>query len=267
MDGITLEQAEFLVLLDAVKADELIGIDQARILPSSLDEHQALIRSGIEKLQQRGWLDIEDGIHVLNRDLLTMAMVMAYPELVVLSIRDTPDIGRQEFLHYLAGQFVVEFTMPTLHEYRLAGLPNLAAMLERVQFVLGMTNGIQNAPDIQFTLNQALFFTVRDLTNAGTPDKAAAALTEQGISDQAAQALLKAMQNPLLSGTVSFLRCQATEVVDARDLAWIKSSQGIWLFQQIVPGEPELRAETIAADALPQYLTQTLVDLADAART
>src|SRR5262245_620718 len=101
MDEIILSRAEFLVLLDALGASAVVGIDSKELFPESLDEHRRLIEEGQRTLQERGLLQISaDGVRVIDQLLLTIAAVIVRPDIALISARDTPDVGRQLFLHY-----------------------------------------------------------------------------------------------------------------------------------------------------------------------
>jgi hypothetical protein len=264
MDGIILDQGEFLLLLDAVNATELIGIDQAKVLPADRETHMQLALEGIGKLKARNWLNLQDDVYLLNPDLVVMVGTVAHPDLVMVVIRDIPDVGTQEFLYYRSDMTVVEFTMPEEGRYRLATLPNLEMTLERIRFLLTPPDGNESGADHRFTMDQDAFFQVRERILAGDGTGAEALLAAQGVHENTRRDLLEAMENPVLSGTVAMLRCESDTVTDARNVAVLCGPKAMWLFRQVSPGTPEIVGETIAPDALPGVLLDQLLGMVEA---
>lgn len=261
MDGVILEQSEILVLMDSVRADAIVGFDNSLLLPSDKEIHRSLVKKGIEQLKQRGWLELQNDTHVLNGDLGVMAGVVAHPELVVITVKDTPGLGQQGFWHYIANRLAVEFTMPEVNQFRMAALSNLETVLRRVQYLLSVQNG-RFSPPINFTIPQQLFFDVKNLIEEGSRQKALDALKSEKVELVIANNLLDVMENPQLSATVALLRCQESEVVDARNIALLKGSQTDWLIKQTVAGEPIFEIQSITADSFFKILVDQLVELA-----
>src|SRR4030067_2652425 len=101
MGGITLTRSEFLVLMDAVQAPGVVGLDAGELVPANPGEHKALVAEGIQRLTKRGALRVESGVNVLDTTLIGMAMVLADPVLAVITTRDNPGVGAQLFLHHM----------------------------------------------------------------------------------------------------------------------------------------------------------------------
>src|SRR5690349_10283467 len=119
MEEIILSRAEFLVLLDALGASAVVGIDPGDLIPASIDEHRRVVGQGQRMLEERGLLLIApDGVRVLHPRLAAIAGVIARPAIAIVSVRDTPNIGRQLFLHYQLGEYVVEQTFPEEGQHR-----------------------------------------------------------------------------------------------------------------------------------------------------
>ena len=68
MGGITLTRSEFLVLMDAVQAPGVVGLDAGELVPANTGEHKALVAEGIQRLSERGALRVESGVNVLDTD-------------------------------------------------------------------------------------------------------------------------------------------------------------------------------------------------------
>src|SRR5438105_2972560 len=100
MEEIVLSRAEFLVLLDAMGATAVVGFDEQELFPASIDEHRRLVEQGQAMLQERGLLRIApNDVRALDPLLLIIAATIARPEIALISVRDTPGVGKQLFLH------------------------------------------------------------------------------------------------------------------------------------------------------------------------
>lgn len=260
MDGIILEQGEFLLLLDAVNASTLIGIDEAQHFAADLEVRRRLALDGMEILSKRGWLIREGDKVLLNPDLVIMIGTVAHPDIVLIVTRDTPNEGRREYLYYRSSEAIVEFTMPELGQFRLAALPNLEAMIERITFLLSNPGAATNGSNIAFTINQDVFFQLTGLSSADG-QTALQLLAANGITGASAQTLTTTLESPLLSGSVAMLRVEDDKVVDARNLALLLSPSANWTFRQTTPGEPLLLAETAGALDLARRLVDLFLGL------
>ena len=165
MGGITLARPEFLVLMDAVQAPGVVGLDTLELVPGDKDEHKAVVADGIERLKERGALRVEDGINVLDTTLIGMAMVIANPDLALVTTRDNPGTGQQLFLHYKAQAFVVEQTLPSEQEHRLA-MVGEAELIDRIMEILPVSLEDPGG-QMQAVLDQDEFFKAKDLAEAG----------------------------------------------------------------------------------------------------
>jgi hypothetical protein len=233
MGGIILARPEFLVLMDAVQAPGVVGLDVLELVPQDAEEHKAVVAAGIQQLKERGALSVQDGINVLDTTLLGMAMVIADPELALITMRDTPDVGGQLFLHYKAQDLVVEQTLPSEEEHRLA-LMSQAELVDRIVEILPLHASSTDA-DGRAVLEQDAFIEVKDLVEAGDASKASKVLAKQRVEGGFAESLLASMTAPEFGGTVAILRCKQGQVVDARNLAVIQGSEAAWLVCQAEP--------------------------------
>jgi hypothetical protein len=251
LDGIVFSQAEMLVLMDAVRPDDLIGIDSDALIPADRGAHQNLIRAGIQELVARDLMSIEDEVHVLNSELLLIARVVAFPQIVTILLKDVPEVGRQQFTYYQADQFIVEHTMPAAQQYRFAALPDVKAQMERMTFILPVQQE-PDQPSYDIEVPQDSFFHVREQVLADALDAAGQELQAQGLAPEMAQVLLHAMMAPRFSGTVAYLAVKAPRVIDARNLAFLQGHDSAWVVLPAAAGW--LRLRTITADEMPEAL-------------
>ncbi len=259
MGGITLARPEFLVLMDAVQAPGVVGMDALELVPQDADEHKAIVASGIEQLKERGALRVQDGINVLDTTLLGMAMVIANPELALITTRDTPDAGGQLFLHYKAQALVVEQTLPSEQEHRLA-LVGETELVDRIIEILPVHKGASSS-DTRAVLAQDAFIEAKELTEAGDASKASKVLEKQRVEAGLAEALLAALTEPEFGGTLALLRCKKGQVVDARNLAVVQGPETAWLVCQAEPGSAEFEISTCDEEIIRSLLSKWIGEL------
>src|SRR3972149_2439571 len=208
MGGITLTRSEFLVLMDAVQAPGVVGLDAGELVPANTGEHKALVAEGIQRLSERGALRVESGVNVLDTTLIGMAMVLANPALAVITTRDNPGVGPQLFLHYMAEALAVE-----------------------------KRNG---GEAYRVSLEQDEFFAVKEMAESQAGKKATKILVNHGMTEDGAQQLVAAMTVPEFGGSGAVLRWGKGQVVDGRNLAVVQGVETAWLLKPANSGAGEV---------------------------
>ncbi len=262
MSGILLDRPQFLALMDAAQANGVVGLDLGEIAPKDYDEHKALVEKGLKELKEAGVLREVDDVNVLDADLLSMAVLIAHPEAAVLTTREIPDQGQQLFLHYLAGDVIMEQTLPRENEFRWALVLNRPALAERV---LGILPVRETAPaaEVKVNIGQAEFVAIKEMIDAGNIDSARSALSDVGITGPAAETLLETVAAPEFAGTVAVLRCQNDEIVDGRNLLVVQGKQVALLLKQAVPGEPTLEVTSCDAGDVRSLVTNYIYEMSN----
>lgn len=264
MDGIVLSRAEFLELMAAANADTLIGIDDEQVLPNSKEEHQRLVLEGIEQLKERSLIHMEDDIHVINEELLLIGRIVAVPDLFFQITKHTPGLGRQDFLYYQYDRFIVEHTMPEPDRFRFATIPNTLALLNRVEFLLPLS---EDPPEVAYDqrLEQEVFIGVQWLVERGDLDDATYILTDNDLSPEAAELLVGALNSPEFSGIVGMMRCQEGAITDGREMRVIIGEGSSWLMQLDPPGGDILRLQMAHAELFRVSFIELLQNLVEPA--
>lgn len=262
MSGILLDKPQFLALMDAAQANGVVGLDLGEIAPRDYDEHKALVEKGLKELQDAGVLRQVDDVNVLDADLLSMAVLIAHPEVAVVTTREVPDKGQQLFLHYLAGDVVMEQTLPSENEFRWALVVNRPALAERVLGILSVPEGAP-AASVKAKIGQDEFVAIKEMVDAGDTAAAKSALSDVGITGNTAEVMVNTMAAPEFAGTVAVLRCQSDEIVDARNLMVIKGKQVSLLLKQVVPGEPTLEVATADAGDVRSLVTNYIYEMSN----
>lgn len=259
MGGITLARPEFLVLMDAVQAPGVVGLDAVELVPEDATEHKALVAQGIEQLKERGALSVRDDIHVLDTTLLGMAMVIADPDLALITTLDTPAAGTQLFMHYRSRTLVVEHTLPSQQEHRLA-LVGEAELIDRIMEIFPVHFG-GASPEMRAVLGQDEFMAAKDLAEMHEITKAQKLLKKQGVEVGVAEPLLAALADPEFGGTLAALRCQKAQVIDGRNLAVVQGAETAWLVRQPEPGSAEFEVAACNDEILRALLSDWIGEL------
>jgi hypothetical protein len=261
MQEITLTRPEFLVLLDALGATAVVGLDPKYLRPASTEELRQLVVQGLASLEARGLLrTLADDVKELNPLLVAVVTVVTEPVIALISMRDLPGTGRQLFLHYQNGAFLVEQTLPAESLHRLATLANQEALFTRLLAIFP----VEGAADVgnAVSLPQAAFLAAKDAAERGQPDAAVATFTQHGMSAEAAQALTDALTEPTFSGTIALLRCNEAKIIDARNPAILQGRQGAWSIAQFPAGAATFQITPLNAATFRAQLTTWFAELA-----
>lgn len=262
MSGITLDRSEFVVLMDAVDADEVVGLNPDALVPSDDTQLKALLDKGLDLLQKRGALKVIDDVNILNIDLLSMAVLMANPEVAVITTRDNPGLGQQLFLHYAAGDVIVEQTLPTADQHRWALVPSQTALTERIVGILPVQTETSRT-SLTLKIEQEEFLKAKQLIESGNTQGALEILKTRGLIGELANQLVAAIAQPTFGGTVAVLQCRQGEIKDARNLAVVQGAQVAILIKQVTPGESMLEVTSCQAATVRSLVANWLTELSN----
>ena len=132
MSALTLSRAEYLVILDILHANHILGIERETLFPVDRETHINLIEEGVNSLLAKGWARIDGERHIIERRLLELGAVVTNPELFIMTIRDRVGLGGQLYLHYLAQDWIIEQVLPDDDHYTLGQLPDLTSAMDRI---------------------------------------------------------------------------------------------------------------------------------------
>lgn len=246
MEEIILSRAEFLVLLDAVGASAVVGIDTHMLIPQSIEEYRELVETGQQLLAERGLLVLtSEGVRALDRRLVVIAQTVLRPDLAVVSVREQPSVGRQLFLHYQRDNAAVEQTFPAAGQHRLAILPDVDALFERLLVIFPVESNV-STPIV--LIDQNVFESVQALANQHDTPGARTMLAQAAVADDLAIGLVTAIAEPVFSGNIALLRCVGEEIVDARNILILQGPTTAWSVGQANPGQPTLQVQAVSAD-------------------
>jgi hypothetical protein len=259
MDGILLNSTELSALLHTLRAKQLVGVDTRKLVPADPVEYQKTVQQGMGLLQERGWTLGEPPALVIHHDdLMLMGEVVAFPEVVALSVRIIPGTGQQHFLHYLANGLMVEFSQPAQEQYRLAAVPNIGAAFKRWAEILPLPESVPGN-GCRLRIEQEAYFMIQEYL--GHADQAAVRkeLKQAGMPPEAIKAYLASNNEQSFYGTLALLRIEKGEVSDARNLA-IVCAETSWMVRQVEAGQPLLELSTACANDLKTVLRTWLAE-------
>jgi hypothetical protein len=260
MNGVVLEPSEFLYLLRTFNARAVVGIDGSRLFPTDPTSEETMLADGFQKLQEHGYLRPAEraGRFHMDEGVTLLVAVVADPEYVILTARNTSETGRVMANHYLAGRIIVELAAEPDGRYRLANVPDLPTTVARIEQVLGVPAAANGHGPSQFSIDTAAFASVQRLAASGQRDAALAALREHGAPGSAAEGLVSALQSPAQGGTLLVVRQERGQVTVGRKADLFRSANQVWLAKKTEPPANTLNVEIVAAGSFAATVDQYL---------
>lgn len=258
MDGIILSQAEYLVFLDALNCKGIIGIDSQRLFPADIEKHRALIHQGIAQLQQRGWMQIQNGRHILSRDLLHLMNTIAHPEWVINTLLTTTE-GQRQFLHYQSQGRFAEQTFPTEAQYRVGQLPDWETLIGRILQLLPFQTTAPTPP-LHFEMARPLWLALLKLKAPVTQAHIAALLQAHNLPPQNLEsiaALLTAVHAATFTGIMTIHHCADKRCRLVVNSSLIQGQTSAWKVED-PPAAQSVNVQTLDALSFRQYILQTV---------
>lgn len=255
MSGIVLEKPEFAYLLGVIQATSVVGVDDMTLFPADQAERDATYESGFKLLQEHGWLTPIDNTNErnLNDLLLLMTAVVADPAYVVFTARNSGGRNQQLLLHYLAEPEIVELSATPDQKYRIGLVPDRAAMLQRIQEMLGLPEKAE-APRFQFNIEEQAFQAIQNLVGEGKRKQAAAMLRDRGVNGTKGESLLSALGSTEAGGIVAVTRASGGQITAGRKVTVYRQVDASWLMRRIDAAATTLSLETVQPDTLSTVL-------------
>ena len=255
---IILSRPEFFALMALARAEGVIGLDPAQLLPAEPAQRQALYNQGEADLARRGLLRVTSSQEVaLEETLLRQVLAITQPEFAVVSIKTVPAAGRQLFIHYGREGYWVEQTLPDDLTHRLEDIGDNNALLQRLQAIFPLNDAVSAARSFRAPGDVLLAAYNEAVNNRATQEvKALDAADQPGVA-----AFLHAARQQSFSGSLAFLRVVPVEENEALELAVVCAAQENWLLMAEEAGT--LRAGALTMSEFVQVLRAVLTTLVE----
>jgi hypothetical protein len=252
-----LSRAEFFALTALTRAPAIIGLDPDQLLPPDLDARRALYAEGEASLVSRDLIRIDAaGAAELEQNVLRLFGFLTTPSHAVVSVKRTPGIGRQLFLHYGLGGWFVEQTLPDERTHRIADVGDGAALAARLEAIYPLAPAERRA--LSFAAEPAALMEAYNAASEG--DLAAARTALPDLSEPAARAadrFLTAAARQDFSGSIAFVQVNPGEENTASECLVVSAAGENWLL--IAAGDGAAQAGAITPADFDQLLRSLLV--------
>lgn len=256
MAAITLSRSEYLVILDILHANRIFGLEKQSLFPLEREEHLQLIYQGIQQLEARGLVKIEDGRHIIERQLLEVVAVVVRPDLVITTICDQAGVGGQLYLHYQSHGLVVEQVLPDNNHYILGQLPGIASAMDRILHVLYLPTGpcdfFEAVP-----IPREYFYQIYGQIESGDRSAAFTSLLSFGWPVPFARRYLATQADQQLTAQVSLMSPDGGAPVEYHNLTLIHDNEAAWLVTSWPEDNNQLSVRQINAASFRRILEET----------
>jgi hypothetical protein len=128
-----LEEDELHYVLETLSARAVWGMDNERLFPATTGEREQRLARGLALLKEHGWLlpAAHDTWH-MDAGLIRLIAAVADPEIVLTTTYFLSTTAKAVIAYYLAQPLIVELTQLENTTYRLASLPSLPFLLDRI---------------------------------------------------------------------------------------------------------------------------------------
>jgi hypothetical protein len=255
-----LDRSEFVALAALMRADGIIGIDPARLLPATPAERQAMFVDGEKSLIARGLARLSPPAAIqFESALLRMARALTQPQSAIIAIRAVPGRGQQLYVFYARDAGWVEQTFPDPRTHRLTELGGSAELLERL---LALYDFPQAGGDgLGFQLDTAGFVTLVSAVRAGeVPDAASVGATDPEGLDS----LIGAYAYGPVNGSIALLPIREGRALEPMEIALARGQAESWLIADDRDNLGKARAYQADRNALADALGAMLQALNEA---
>lgn len=218
--ALLLNRDEVSYMMALLKAQSLAGIDSQLMAGAAPPAgRQSLVWRGlIEEPEQANKSDRVRG------SLLRPALAVLHPERALVVVRDLPDTGAQLLVFLRRGEITVLHTLPRSGMHRWIELDSA----EEGAQALAEWFPLEKIPgsETNFIVPVETFEKFR--TAAGQGEAALQTLFYLAIPPEEKARLLRAVQNPAVSGSFALLTCAGETITSAESLAVVANDESAW---------------------------------------
>lgn len=250
--AIELSRQEFAYVLAAVEASSILGVDEAKLFPTTPQGRTAAYRKGRELLEANGWITPvkeHEGEHELAAELYHLAAVISEASYVVATTHGETKKKRRLALHYLEGDYIVELWGTKKGSYILSFIDDRESLASRVAAVLGIEPASQPA---QFSMDNKDFKKLVTHAQKGEQDKAAGLLKVNG---KLGGSLVEAFAAGEI-GEVVVVQAKTGEFEAGQRASIYGAGDSAWMVWRAEAGSKELEVSVCDADRIGQYISE-----------
>jgi len=257
---ITLSRAEYLVILDILHADKIYGLEGHTLFPADRETHLELIHQGIRQLESRGLVEINRGRHIIERRLLEIVSIVAHPQVVITTLRDQAGIGTQLYLHYQAGDGVVEQVLPTENQVMLGQLPDIPSALDHMVRLLDLPTGSADFRD-GHAIDRNRLYEAQARVEGGDHVGAITRLASIGWPAAFAEGYLAAVAGRTLTSQVNIMAIVDGKPGESSSLTLVRDEDDAWLLIPQPKDKDTLHVRQVNAASFRTNLEETYSDV------
>lgn len=228
--NIVLSRDELLFLLQAVKADFILGLDSEPMGDRSPEQQEIALTVAGRALQARGLVSkLDSGEIIVHNNLLEAIGTCAYPQ-QTLSIYHWPadsESTTRYFAHLRAGT-VVAHLRPQDVLHLISKLPSKEYLIEQVLNLCKCSENLLDK-DIHLSLRNADLTTVRTLAEEGKTQAAIDLLAQQGIQPETSTPFVEALTHRPHISIVQILKQQQNNTLARNECTIIQNERYSWL--------------------------------------
>lgn len=262
ISGVDLTASELSYLLATLTAPTIVGIDATALFPDKQSSRETLFRKGREKLEANGWMkpipDHPDE-YELDPVLFELVSIIAAPSFVIATQRISAKRERQDVLHYLTDESIVELSSSEEGTYRIGFVSDSGALYERIAAMLEVA---VKAPSKHLELDGEVFEHIQSLALKGKLEQARASLESAGVTEKMADSVLNAVCDPA-QGQIVLIRTQSGEIEAGRRVHVYGEGKQAWIVKQSSPDSADVEMISSDTASLKGLLTVLLGELTE----
>lgn len=256
--SLQLSHEEVLAILALLQADTIPGLEEDEVEEWSEEQQQFALSLARRVLQSRGFAQVQDGVFMLHRAVLTAVGVCAYSQsaAMVYHWSDAAIVPTSFFAHLRERDAVLHTRpAPSMHSFALQ--PSKDALVDAILEACEYSETADTVA-MDLLLSRDAFARARELAEKGRLDEARQQVGD-GTSDGAAQAFTEMLASLPRVSIFQTLKQQKDKAVHTRQFTLLQSAPNAWLVTAVSDAEDApLRAKTIRAGTLHSALNEWL---------
>lgn len=249
-----LEEDELLYLLETLSAKAVWGMDNARLFPTTAGERGQRLARGLALLKEHGWLlPAAHNTWHMDPRLIRLIAVVADPEIVLTTTYFLSTTTKAVIAYYLAQPLIVELTQLENATYRLASLPSLSFLLDRIGQLLALPVTVTATTGQPRLVDNDVFRQVKAHNHRAAGN--GSALVEHNAT------LSQFLTNAHLLAELEIGRTNGDTLLKQTTLTLFKVDHEIWMAQYIAENQQTIRLESVTLASFAATLVAMIQSL------